>query len=389
MTKLQADLLQKPSVFVGNASHACYAELHNYDYRFELIPNTALVDASEARTAALLRIFGDGRGARSSQLKDSSWLMYADADTYIIDPDRSMESMIKAAHDLQATRMAAAKISVGAGENDGCDLIIQEDGATSDPGANAGWFLLRNSEWSRVLLRRWANTRKARKGDYVQIRQSSGGDDQPALMDLIIHEAGKAGGVAYADTCFKEHLQQLPAWKKDRDWMGMTEPYNKYCMCWAREMEKLNIGYMRGEGVFVPKVCVLPYPRDAKNDQQGQLLSVQARDGLTELEAKSKHRFLVHDKVYSLKIRIQPKWCPRLADGFCNYMWGQWAPEKEWLQPHLQKEAMVSIEKARCPKEVGNAIKSNGTAIKAAWKRLVGVLKGIGAPPTEKPRRGR
>jgi hypothetical protein len=200
MTKLQADLLQKPSVFVGNDSHACYAELHNYDYRFELIPNTALVDASEARTAALLRIFGDGRGGQSSQLKDGSWLMYADADTYIIDPDRSMESMINAAHDMQATRMAAAKISVGAGANDGCDLIIQEDGATGDPGANAGWFLLRNSEWSRGLLERWANTRKARKGDYVQIRQSSGGDDQPALMDLIIHEASKAGGVAYADT---------------------------------------------------------------------------------------------------------------------------------------------------------------------------------------------
>jgi hypothetical protein len=303
MAELQSTLQKKPSAFVANASHACYAERHSYDFQFELIPNTPLADASVARTVSLLRIFGDGTKGSKPQLEEGSWLMYTDADTYVIDPDRSIESMVDAAHKMQTTRMAAAKLAGGEG---GCDLIIQEDGATGDPGANAGWFLLRNSEWSRTLLQRWADTRTARKGDYVQIRQCCGGDDQPALMDLIIHEAGGSGmPVKYDDRCFNEHLQQLPAWKKDKEWMDMTEPYNKYCLCWSREMDKLKVGYKRGEGVFLPKVCVLPYPNNVvKGDRQAQLLSVQARDGVNELEAQAKHRFLMHDKYHQLKIRV-------------------------------------------------------------------------------------
>ena len=67
-----------------------------------------------------------------------------------------------------------------------------------------GWFLLRNTQWTRSLLKRWALTREFRKGDYVQIRQVKsyktkthfslthtqccGGDDQPSMLDLILHE---------------------------------------------------------------------------------------------------------------------------------------------------------------------------------------------------------
>jgi hypothetical protein len=439
MAELQSTLETKPSVFVGNASRACYAEQHGYGFQFELIPNTPLVDASVARTASLLRAF-DGTKGPKPQLEEGSWLMYTDAYTYVIDPERSIESMVEAAHTMQTTRMAAAKLAGGEG---GCDLIIQEDGATGDPGANAGWFLLRNSEWSRALLQRWAGTRKARKGDYVQIAAGSadGGDDQPALMDLIIHEAGGLGmPVKYDDRCFKEHLQKLPAWKKDKEWMESTEPYSKYCLCWSREMEKLKVGYKKGEGVFLPKVCVLPYPNNVvKGDTQAQLLSVQARDGVNELEARAKYRFLMHDENYHQKIRVLPKWCPRLVDGFCDFMWGQWAPEKrkKWTQ-HYEKESLESIGR-ECPSsdkgssstgsgaaspapagvpgvkggstssDLGAAIEkkrattdttsstsssistisssegdaesgsggNNATAIRVAWKRLVGVLQGI------------
>ena len=43
----------------------------------------------------------------------------------------------------------------------------------------------------------------------------------------------------------------------------MTEPYNDYTKCWDRVMRgysKLNGGYRKGVGAFLPKVCILPYP---------------------------------------------------------------------------------------------------------------------------------
>ena len=99
-----------------------------------------------------------------SALAENQWLMYIDADTYIIDPKRSVESIVLAAHKMQKQRITAGQ-EVGSG----CDLIVQEDGATSDPGANMGWFLLRNTEWARALLRKWKTTRSDRNGDYVQV----------------------------------------------------------------------------------------------------------------------------------------------------------------------------------------------------------------------------
>jgi hypothetical protein len=66
-----------------------------------------------------------------SVLNDYDWVFYLDPDAWITNPDILLESILP---------------TYG-----GADLVVTEDAS----GANAGSWLLRNSDWSREFLSEW------------------------------------------------------------------------------------------------------------------------------------------------------------------------------------------------------------------------------------------
>jgi hypothetical protein len=111
----EADMLE-----VVLKNRKAYTDRHGY----------ALVDGSQYSGTERPKSWYKLKAVEAA-LDDYDWVFWLDADAWITNPDVALESILPS--------------------SDGVDLVVTRDAT----GANAGAWMLRNSDWSRLLLAQW------------------------------------------------------------------------------------------------------------------------------------------------------------------------------------------------------------------------------------------
>ena len=122
--------------------------------------------------------------------RSARFLMFADMDVFIADQSVSVDAIVALAQAAYARQpLSSSSSSTAAGRQ--CDFIAQD----SDHVVNSGWWIVRNTEWSRDFIALW---RTQVETGYTWMY------DQGGLQNALLYVAAKrAGRAAYANECLK------------------------------------------------------------------------------------------------------------------------------------------------------------------------------------------
>lgn len=206
-----------------------YAKVQNYSYELIIAvgtfghhptgmklhaANELLHNQSDSSTLVI------ARGNSRLQFATEDWLVFLDADAFVAELDIPLTTLIEAADRYMDTHTGVSKAP--------CHFIGQDQSNI----VNSGFFLIRNSDWSRQFVTSWI-------AEFVKAETQWGIDlwvyDQGALMNTILHYAADLVGDLYEDYC-----------------VGAAAHANK---CYRQTLEKLGFPY--GKRKF-GHICLLP-----------------------------------------------------------------------------------------------------------------------------------
>ncbi|KAH7292043.1 hypothetical protein KP509_29G048800 [Ceratopteris richardii] len=118
-------------------SRSLYASLHGYGLRIYFHRPDMRRSLVWSKVTAIHEIFFQGPEVPSSVDRDNDWIWLLDLDALIFNFNVKLESIVESARAHH--------------QGNDIDIVIAMD----HNGVNAGSFLVRKSEWTRQLLRRW------------------------------------------------------------------------------------------------------------------------------------------------------------------------------------------------------------------------------------------
>ena len=221
-------------------SRMCYCLRHGYTLHADVgdiadeatpmhvtvLPNKWFKTATEPealKAAAIVAKYSRRILVAQKLMRDRSarYVMFADMDVFVADQSLTVDSIVAMA---TAEYGKAASGPRGGGARQ-CDFIAQD----SDHVVNSGWWIVRNTAWSRDFIQLW---RTQVETGYTWMY------DQGGLQNALLHTAARSVGATYANEC----LQPNP----DAHLMNL---------CYRDRMAKF--GFAHGARFF-DRVCLVP-----------------------------------------------------------------------------------------------------------------------------------
>lgn len=199
-----------------------YARLHNYSYEliisngsfgvFDHHPTGMKVYAANEllRNQPIGSTLQSVKEKTHIQYATEDWLVFLDADAFVAELEIPMTSLIVVAERYIDT--------ISGAPNAPCHFIGQDQNNI----VNSGFFLIRNSKWSREFITAWIS-------EFTKAETQWGIDlwvyDQGALMNTILHYAADLVGALYEDYCVGAAAHANKCYRQTLDKLGF--PYGK------------------------------------------------------------------------------------------------------------------------------------------------------------------